>query len=113
MHRLLEKDEPINEGDEAYVQTDYEGDREWQDVTESSIGKKCSDYGYGEPIRRDMDKWQDGMPPPGTLVGIEHEIVKNEKCVVITNMDDRVAWYCKHEHALTIHKEFLKPWSEE
>ncbi len=67
MYRLLNEGESLNAGDEWFI-FETEGNGFWEKVDNFSIGEKKVDD--KEPIRRDMDKWPDGIPPIGTKVNI-------------------------------------------
>lgn len=105
-YRLLNVGEEILTGDEWWNQSFLDSELGQWNIHKSRVGDVVTKN--DKPIRRDMDKWPDGVPPIGTRVSGPFY----ERGIVIDHTDTGTCFvYCILARAEGVYKyEDLKPW---
>ena len=114
MYRLLNEGEPINEGDEIYTIYKQMEEDTWHKLDNRLIGTKAGRI----PIRRDMDKWKDGIPPIGAKVDYAGEpwvVIETIFAAYTGKMTIIIYSATTNDYAerKLVNLENIKPWSED
>ena len=115
-YRLLNEKEIKREGDERYLQISSNGNRKWTEIDSGEVGQVFGREWDDSPIRRDVSKWTNGIPPIGAVVSMSNR-GQISKCVVVSRFNDLKCIIAIVGIAIPdiIHSPYtdLKPWSED